>query len=69
MVQPKTKFNPASLSQKEQEAVIELYLGLHPEYFIYDDALSLRADIDRAHLDKKNFNGFRPMMRRMGHEV
>ncbi len=61
-------FDPASLTKEEQESVIELYLGIHPKYFLYVGT-AIHIDVYNAHLEKKPFNGFRPHMKRLGIEI
>ena len=55
----KKKFNPASLSKEDQEAVIEHYLGIHPRYFVYRGTIII-ADVFNSRRAGKNFNGFKP---------
>jgi len=58
-------FDPASLTDEQQGAVIEHYLGVHPKYFIYE-GIGLRVDIWRLNTDRKHFNGFLPHQRELG---
>ena len=64
VVSPK-KFNAASLSQEEQEAVVEFYLGVHPKYYIYE-GLGLRVNEWAMNHDRIYFNGFKPHLRELG---
>lgn len=59
------KFDPASLSQEDQEAVVELYLGVHPKYYIYE-GLGLRVNEWAMNHDRIYFNGFKPHRRELG---
>ena len=65
-IKPK-RFNPASLSVKDQEAVIEYYLGAHPKFFLYVGT-TLFVDIYNMNLEGKEFNGFKPQLKLMGIE-
>jgi hypothetical protein len=67
MAERSKKFNPASLSKEEQEAVIEHYLGVHPKYFVYR-GIDLSVDIYNLNLDRKTFNGFLPHLKQLGIE-
>jgi hypothetical protein len=70
MAVAKKKFDPASLSVEDQEAVIELYLGIHPRYFVYRNSQQglpgLEVDIYTSRRDRKDFNGFLPNLKKMG---
>lgn len=55
------KFNPASLSKADQEAVVEFYMGVHPKYYIYE-GLGLRVNEWLMRSEKNHFNGFKPHM-------
>lgn len=57
------KFNPASLTVKEQEAVVEYYMGVHPKYFVY---YGYALNVDIYNLKDKKFNGFKPHLKQMG---
>ena len=65
MVEQKKKFDPASLSEEEQDAVVERRLGVHPKYFVYQ-GISLTVDIYNLNLDHKHFNGFLPHLKQLG---
>ena len=59
------KFDPASLSVEDQEAVVEHYLGVHPKYYIYE-GLGLRVNEWVMNHDRKYFNGFIPHLKELG---
>ena len=61
----KIKFDPASLSKEEQEAVIEHYLGVHPKFFIYW-GLILEVDVFNSRREGYSFNGFLPDLKKRG---
>lgn len=63
-VRPKV-FDPASLSDKELEAAVEFYLGVHPKYYIYE-GLGLRVNEWEMNHDRKAFNGFKPHLKQLG---
>ena len=60
------KFDPSDLTIEEQELVLEEYLGIHPDYFIYKDALHITVSPELAHKDKKLIRGFKPKLKQMG---
>ncbi|KPK95797.1 hypothetical protein AMJ80_03545 [bacterium SM23_31] len=57
------KFDPASLTEKQQEAVVEYYLGVHPRYFRY---WGTTINLDIYNFKDKNFKGFKPQLKEMG---
>lgn len=59
----KQKFNPASLSKEDQEAVIEHYLGAHPKFFVYWGNV-IEMDIHNSHREGNKFNGFLPDLKK-----
>ena len=61
----KIKFDPASLSTEEQEAVVEHYLGVHPKFFVYWGTC-LAVDIYNSHREGHSFNGFLPDLKKKG---
>jgi len=64
MENPK-KFNPASLSQKDLEAAVEYYLGLHPKFFVYkvtEIGPAIYVNIWDNQLEEQNFHGFKPQL-------
>ena len=66
-VQEVEKFDPASLTAEQQEAVVELYLGVHPKFFVYRGT-GLNVDIWNLNMAGKQFNGFKPHLRELGIE-
>lgn len=66
----KAGFDPASLTKEQQEAVVEEYLGYHPNYFLYE-GLSVRLNHGKLEAEERNkakktgkprkfFNGWKP---------
>jgi hypothetical protein len=53
------KFNPSSLSKEQQEAVVELYLGVHPQYFLYK-GLNVQLNHGKFRRAGLAFNGWKP---------
>ena len=50
---------------KPIEEYVEEYLGVHPQYFIYE-GLSLKVDVWKLEHDGKHFNGFLPHLKELG---
>lgn len=70
--QKKAKFDPASLSIEEQEAVIEHYLGLHPRYFVYkptEVGPAIICDVHKLMMAGETFTLFKPQAEEYGIEV
>lgn len=68
LASPPKELDPASLSQEDQEAVVEFYMGCHPKYYVYQ-GLQLNVDIYSMNRDGvKGFNGFKPHKRQLGIE-
>ncbi len=53
------KFNPASLTWEEAEAVIELYVGAHPKYFMFSWD-KIKINLWLLEHEGNRFNGFLP---------
>lgn len=72
MKEKETKFDPASLSLEDREAVVEYYLGLHPKYFIYrptEVGPCIIVDINKITMDGQSFTLFKPQAKEYGIEV
>ncbi len=63
-------FDPAKLSQAQQEAVVEEFLGVHPKYFLYE-GMQVKLNFGRFEAENRRiaketgkprvcFNGWKP---------
>lgn len=52
-------FDPKNLTPEQQEAVVEMYLGVHPKYFIYS-GLNIKLNHGLYRHDGHAFNGWKP---------
>ena len=59
-------FDPSKLSPEDQAAVVEAFLGAHPDYFIYE-AGQIKLDIYKLHRDGKQWNGWIPHRKQLGY--
>lgn len=63
-----SQFDPAALSKEQQAAVVELYLGVHPKYFVYQ-GLQIGLNLGLMQIDGVGgFNGFKPHKEELGVE-
>lgn len=49
------------LSKKQKQAVVEDYLGIHPDYLWFKEN-TIEVDLYKLAADKKIFSGFKPGM-------
>ena len=67
-------FNAASLTKEQQEAVVQEYLGIHPNYFLYEGrqiTLNIsqfeydeRVKAEKTGEPRQWFNGWKPNMKK-----
>ena len=75
-VKKEAVFNAASLTKEQQEAVVEEYLGFHPDYFLYEGrqiTLNIsqmeydeRVKAEKTGEPRKWFNGWKPKPNKYG---
>ena len=69
-----SKFNPANLTNEEQEAVVEYYLGYHPRYFIYEGGFQIKVNVGMIQNDRRagkdiKMEGFKKHLEELGRKV
>lgn len=51
-------FDPSELTEEQQKLVVEHFLGVHPDFFVFE-GLQIKADVYKMNYAGKHWNGWK----------